>query len=320
MADNHKTKEPSWDKFMREKLQFIIKGEPIPPFVNQSEHITNLLNPNTQKQPTKSGFVDEIDEILQEINSEYAPSNEFNLDLDKCIILPRNKHGNYEYEDLIVSMHRLGYNKFIENLANYYGFEVYFPEKESNGYKYIGGVEWNNFLLLNSALGNMTLDLRQILDLKNLLTEGIFSKKKIYNGEGKQISKDILSDIYSEIFLKVYFDGNSSQKGEFIDNTYMSNKNGSIIYNSNHKLEKGVLTPQRIGIVEKYLKEPCFIDSENCTSIGLPVKEGRGLYYIPPINNSITCIVADAKYVTIDCSVPRKTKSYALGIRPARVR
>jgi len=85
-------------------------------------------------------------------------------------------------------------------------------------------------------------------------------------------------------------------------------------------LENGALIPQRIGIVEKYLKEPCFIDSESCTSAGLPIKEGWDLYYIPPVNDSVSCIIANENTVIIDCSVPRKTKDYAIGIRPAKVR
>lgn len=309
-------KEPAWDKFMRETLQFVIRGKNIPPPVSDLKSVVDLLKPeSTKKEPIKQGYVSEIDDVLEEINSAYAPTNEFNLDLDKCIILPGKKHENYRYEDLVVSMHKLGYSRSIENIANHYGFEVHFPSKESNECNYIGGVECGNFLLLNSALGNMTLNLRQLFDLKNLLTEGVFFKKKIYNGKGDQIFQYILKDIYSEIFLK-----RNPLRGEFIDNAYSSNINGSLIYSSNHRLENGALIPQRIGIVEKYLKEPCFIDSESCTSAGLPIKEGWDLYYIPPVNDSVSCIIANENTVIIDCSVPRKTKDYAIGIRPVRLR
>src|SRR3989344_3661208 len=309
-------KEPAWDKFMRETLQFVIRGENIPPPASDLKSVVDLLKPeSTKKEPIKQGYVSEIDDVLEEINSVYAHSNEFNLDLDKCIILPGKNHGNYKYEDLAVSMHKLGYSRFIENIANHYGFEVHFTAKESNGCNYIGGVEWGNFLLLNSALGNITLNWRQLLDLKILLEEGIFSKKKIYNGNEKQIPQETLNNVYSEIFLK-----GDPQRGEFIDNAYSSNSKGNFIYSSNHKFENGALIPQRIGVVEKYLKERCFIDSESCNNAGLPTREGGDLYYIPPSNDSVSCIIANENNIIIDCSVPRKTKDYAIGIRPVRLR
>ena len=92
---------------------------------------------------------------------------------EKRIILPTRTHGPYSYPDLVVDMNRLAYDATVEKAAKELGIKVKNTGKEQSGHDYIGNINWETALKLNQKLGNVTLNPRQFIDLRELLEAGI---------------------------------------------------------------------------------------------------------------------------------------------------
>src|SRR3989344_1285396 len=135
-----------------------------------------------------------VKESLTEILKQHYVKNR---SLDNYFLLPGKRHGNYEYNDLRVSMHRLSFpiDTMHGMATEALGFEVRETAREKNGNPYIGNIDREEALRLNLVLGNATFNLRQFFDFKEYLESG-----KVYDGNGKIIDRKIAESVWDEIF------------------------------------------------------------------------------------------------------------------------
>src|SRR3989344_3237898 len=110
------------------------------------------------------------------------------------ILLPGKTHEDYSYNDLLVSMYRLGMTTEVEEVANQLGYKLSNSAKENNGRDYIGNINWGQALKLNLHLGGSTLNPRQSADFLLLLKSG-----NAIDGTGNKISSSKLDEILDEI-------------------------------------------------------------------------------------------------------------------------
>ena len=244
-------------------------------------------------------------------------------DLENYIILQRKVHNFYEYPDMLVSMHRLGFNSDVEKAAKQLGSTLKDTAKEyeGKGPGYIGSIKWEQALKLNLLLGGETLSPRQFIDFKELLESG-----KAFDGKGVKVPNSRLVQILNEIRTV-----RDPYRAEWLDadfkvldkkeNIVSDPKKGRLYLLSRHIIQAGVLDPQYKADIEgKYLDSNSQIDEKSFNEYGLPTKKGNGFnYWSPPKdNNSVAWFYAYSVRAGLICyGLPDDSYS-GLGVRHAR--
>jgi len=236
------------------------------------------------------------------------------------ITLPGKTHGSYSYPDLLVAMHRLGYDADVERAARTLGLSLQNTTKEQNGSRYIGNINWEQALKLNLLLGNSTLNPRQFIDFKELLKKGL-KGTEVYDGKGAVIDSKILKMVHDEIFTV-----RDPFRGEWLDaNFEVIDVIDNIFHiNYDHKIANGVLKPQKSEPLENCLMEEKYVDLSSANRQGLPTRKSsifsRKIKYYHPQNQSIAKFYAHSDRVVLDARGDPAYPCSPVGVRAAKIK
>ncbi len=216
-------------------------------------------------------------------------------------------------------MTRLGYDSNVESAAKKLGIKVENTAQEYLASRYIGNINWEQALKLNQTLGNMTLNLRQFIDFKELLEKGrkteIGKNSGVYFADGHPVHQNRLSIIYEEIC-----EVRSPWRSEWLDAKFnVEPQTSSSFISYDHRLQSdGTLKPEvNMEKLENHVKDNCWIDESSFNKQGLPTKKSskQNLYYWGPSNNSVAGFVANSDRAYLYCCrIPSNSYS-ALGVR-----
>jgi hypothetical protein len=224
------------------------------------------------------------------------------------ILLPGKTHGNYNYNDLLVSMYRLGMNPEVEQIAGKLGYSLSNSATEKNGRKYIGNINWVQALKLNLSLGGKTLNLRQFADFLILLKSG-----DAVDGNGRKINKNKLDDVLYEI-LGI----RETYRAEWLDADFKYINEKLWLYSEHYLDSNGVLTPNYKNLLDSCLMTKG--DKINLSSMnvqGMPIEKGNDFYYWCPDkdNKSFARCGADSGGSNLNCSWGPCGSNSSLGVR-----
>jgi len=204
------------------------------------------------------------------------------------ILLPGKTHRNYTYQDLLVSMYRLGISPEVEQAAQSLDFQVENTAKEQNHRDYIGNINWNQALTLNLSLKGLTLNLRQFADFLLLLKSG-----NAVNGRGERVLESKLAEILNEIvevkepwrseWLDAdfkYLDSNKKPVAE--------NQTGEPYIYHTHELKNGILVPKYREKLESCLMKEGFVALQTMNKQGLPTEQGSDFRYCMPRKGNVS--------------------------------
>jgi len=244
-----------------------------------------------------------------------APKTDTNISLttnlsnpEDYILLPGKTHEDYSYNDLLVSMYRLGMTTEVEEVANQLGYKLSNSAKENNGRDYIGNINWGQALKLNLHLGGSTLNPRQSADFLLLLKSG-----NAIDGTGNKISSSKLDEILDEImsvrdpYRAEWFDADFKYIDEklwlYSEHTLDSNKN--LTPNYKKKLESCLITKG-----DK-------INLSTMNSQGMPTENGNDFFYWCPDkdNNFVAWFYADSDGSGLGCCGGPSSSVASLGVR-----
>ena len=225
------------------------------------------------------------------------------------IILDGTRHPRHQYPDLFVSIHRLGYDSEVEEAAKRLNLSLGNTAKEHDGTGYIGNINHEQALNINTAIGGFTLPLLYFADMLYQLIETIKRKRDTYNGNGNTIHPRILEDMFDEITEE-----RIPWRGEHLDAEFGEN---TITY---HKFVGGKF----IKVTEKL--EDCLMRDKaidlkgwigNPTSQGLPRKNCKagGLNYWCPVEGRVARFVAGSGRADLDCDWNPQNSFAELGVR-----
>ena len=229
---------------------------------------------------------------------------------ESYLILPGNLR-NDQYPDLLVSLNRLGYDDEVKRTAKRLNLNL-----QNNGQGFIGNINHEQALSLNSNPDDFTLAPRYFADFLWLLLQGSQGKIKVHYANGREIDQSKL-----ETYLKEIVEVRNPYRAEWLDGKFEDN---IIIYNkvTNNGLEKvteqldnDTLMESKIpGIdLESWLKNP--------TIQGLPrknTKEGD-LYYWKPIKESVARFSASSNGADLNCVRSPSYSDAGLGVRRAKI-
>ena len=245
-------------------------------------------------------------------------------DPENYITLEGKTHGTgadaYEYPDMLVAMHRLGFNQDVGKAAEQLGISVGNTAKEysGSGPDYIGNIKWKQALMLNLTLNGETLSPRQFIDFLKLLESG-----KAFDGEGNKIRESRLSQILEEIVAV-----RKPWRAEWLDADFKIfnaqgkiAKEGELYLLTKHIIQGSELIPQyRANIEGKYLNSNSQIDKNSFNEYGLAVRAGTDFYqwYPRTDNNSVAGFGAYSVRAVLNCDWGPDYSFASLGVRLAR--
>ena len=240
-----------------------------------------------------------------------------NIDNPKnWLILEGRTHGSYGYNDLLVSIHRLGYNPSVETAAKTLNLSFKDSAKEEHtSIPYIGDIKWESAVKLNLAIGNQTLDLRQGMDLISDLRNASRNKKNLYNGKGEKVDSRVLEVLYNEIWGK-----RDPWRAEWLDTRFVEEQ-GTLYVEHGHTLDaSGNLVYVHKEPLEECLKSNNYFSIRSINRQGLPTKtSSKDTYYFgDPSNGSVARFVADSGRAGLVCDWYPQDADAGLGVRPVR--
>nr|MBI4156355.1 hypothetical protein [Candidatus Woesearchaeota archaeon] len=248
-----------------------------------------------------------VKESLTEMLRQHYIENRL---LPNYFLLPGRRHGKYEYFDLRVSMHRLGFpiDTMYDLATKALGFRVENTAQEKNGTSYIGNIDYGEALRLNLALGNLTLNLRQFFDFKEYL-----ESEKVYDGNGKIVDNRKVESVWNEIFEK-----RNPWRGEHIDARF-ENKNGIWYMHRDHRrLVNGILAASYSEPLEEGLMEDDKISDVHINEQGMPVRK-HSFNYWHPRNDSVARFWAGSGRVGLYCDGNPQDSNSGLGVRAVEI-
>ena len=205
---------------------------------------------------------------------------------EKYIILEGRTHGNYTYQDLLVSM-----------------------EKSHLG------ETWDNCYEALQQEEQFMLPIREFVDFINLLKSG-----RAFDGNGRTINTKTLTQILNEII-----EVRNPWRSEMLGNKF-KDVNGVLHIEHNHRFVNGQLQSLNTEPLEQYLmqdKTPGIsLDHwlSNANSQGLPIPNTNNgdLYYWHPRDNSVARFGSDSGWAGLNCVGGPGDSCPALGVRGAR--
>jgi len=219
--------------------------------------------------------------------------------------------GKGKYPDFYVSMYRLGYDKNVGKVANELDFNVENTAEEGNGFGYVGNINHNQALTLNTKLGGFTLPTLYFADMLYQLIETIKGNRKTYDGDKKEIDSKKIELFYDEITgVRGPWRGEHLD-GEFGDNTITYHKfvNGKF-QKVTEELEDCLMQDKLPGIdLEDWVKNP--------NSQGLPRKEAKkgSSYHGFPRDGAAAWFSADSVWAGLSCDGGPRVSYAGLGVR-----
>ncbi len=236
------------------------------------------------------------------------------LDTRNWIKVPyESTDGKYS---LIFDSARLSCNSAVEKAAKSLEIKCQNTSEDSLGRDFIGNINQNYSLMLNSALGNKTWSFREFVDSLRLLYQCARGNIKAYHASGKPLDSGFAGKIFGDIVV-----AKAPLRGEWLDAKFDN------YFNYNHKPNAdGKLVPQN---TESFDKESLMKDRKisllawinlDYTEQGFPsenVKEGDFHFYYPRKDKG-TRVVANSALSYISCGWYPHIRSPDLGLRAVR--
>ena len=217
--------------------------------------------------------------------------------------------GKSKYPNLFVSMHRLGFNREVEKASKRFNLSLKNTAKEQDGTNYIGDINHEQALNINTKLNGLTLPPLYFADLLYQLIETIKGKRKTYDGNRKEISSEQLNSFYNEItevrapwrgeHLHAEFGKNTITYHKFVDGKFVE---------VTEELED-CLMQDRLIDMNDWLRNP--------TSQGLPrkkCKEGKLSYWFPR-EGAVARFFANSDWAGLDCFRDPRDSGAEFGVR-----
>jgi len=236
---------------------------------------------------------------------------------ENWILLNGRQHGSYQYDNLVVCMHRLGYSPDVERVAQSLGLSLQDTGEEKDGTKYIGNVNWDEAMRVNLSLGNMTLTPRQGLDLLIDVKKGISGKrkKKLYDGRGNVIGEEKLRILYDEIvgvrepWRAEWLDAKFDEIGSGLQISY-----GHVL-DGNKQLKTGA-----VEALEDCLMEGNYMSIPTANRQGMATKavNKSELYFGYPVDGTVARFIAYSDWAYLDCYGGPDVRNASLGVRAVR--
>lgn len=230
------------------------------------------------------------------------------------LFLKGRSHGVYSYPDLVVSMHRLGYDAEVGRVAESLGFHVGNTGQEQDGTAYIGSIRWEEALKLNLTLGNFTLNPRQGLDLLIDVKKGISGERKLYDALGNKVGADRLRVLYNEIV-----EVRSPRRSEWLDARFGIDDGKSVIF-YNHVLDaQRKLKPRIIDDLLPCLQGDDYFNLDKANGQGLATSPGNGeMTFWCPADGAVAGFDAGSDWAGLDCNWNPNHRYDSLGVRAVR--
>ena len=252
------------------------------------------------KEETKTPEINKIKEEPIVVQANFA--------LEDFILLKGKTHGPYSYQDLLVSMYRLGMSPEAEQVASRFGYQLANTAKESNGRNYIGNINWKQALSLNLDLGGLTLNPRQFADFLLLLKSG-----NAVDGTGRRVERGKLDEILDEIITV-----RDPYRAEWLDADFRY-QNKKLLFYSEHILDAN----RNFEASYKRELESCLmvkgsrINLGTMNNQGMPVEEGNDFHYWCPDkdNKSVAWFGADSDRAGLSCCGSPTFTVPSLGVR-----
>ncbi len=260
------------------------------------------------------GSIKEAKTSFKKTKAEPNASGNVN-DPDQWMLLEGRQHDNYSYNDLLVSMHRLGYNSEVEKAAKEIGIQVKNTSEEKDKTPYIGNINWEEAIKLNLTLGNITLSPRQGMDLMLDLRKAIKGSKKIYDGKGNEIDTPKLKIVYNEIWAK-----RDPWRGEWLDAKFRTS-GGDLGMLSLHAISGNKIVPHYVMALEDHVREDSYVSLTRINNQGLPTVANENVtplfFYYPKIE-AVAWFVADSDRADLSCDRVPSGRYDGLGVRAVR--
>ena len=244
------------------------------------------------------------------ITSSIRPSPRSNS--ESYIILPAGRYGKHDYPDVEIAMTRLAYSPEVEKIAKAKKLTL-----QNNNQGYVGNINHAQAVMLPRELGGTALSIVLFKEFLKLLQAGI-NGKVVYNGEGNQIPKNQINDVYNSITqvkdpLRIeWLDSKFEEQGEKMHIIYPIFKGKAWEY-VKEPLEECLMQDKTAGIDINYWLN-------NATSQGLPPKNSAtgSLYYWYPRNGAVARFGADSDRAGLYCDWGPADHGASLGVRVAR--
>ncbi|MBI2148554.1 hypothetical protein HYU23_02645 [Candidatus Woesearchaeota archaeon] len=181
---------------------------------------------------------------------------------------------------------------------------------------YIGNIKWEDAIRLNLLSGYRTANIRQFMDFRLLLEQGVREGKEVFDGNGSKIDQNRVLGIYSDLQAQ-----QEPYRGEFLDAYFVSGREGRLCINYSSRLEEGVVLGKS-ELLDECLMESGFVDISSLNRQGLPTEKAisSNVIYHYPRNDSITGFGAGSVRVSLVCGGNPRDTNAGLGIRPVIVR
>ncbi len=234
-------------------------------------------------------------------------------DPENYILLPQTN----EHPDLLIAKNRLSYGTEVEQAATELGLTL-----QNNSQNYIGNINWEHALKLNTELGNFTLNPKLFAEFLKLLKSG-----KAFDGTKNKVDSRELETILNEII-----EVRNPWRAEWLDNKY--SKQGGVLgigsklsvtyhkFDSSGKLIEVTEALDSDTLMENKTPGISLEDwINNPTSHGLPksnVKNGN-LYYWYPVDGRVARFGAGAGRAYLGCVGGPDDSDGVLGVRGAKI-
>lgn len=235
---------------------------------------------------------------------------------ENWILLEGRQHDTYQYGNLFVCMHSLGYDANVEKAARDLGLNVANTAKEKDGTDYIGSINWEDALKLNLALGNTTLTPRQGMDLMYDLRQGFVGRKKIYDAKGKELDKKIVRKMFDEIWGV-----REPWRAEWLDARFVEDGGMKMLYG--HELDvNSNLNPQYNEPLEDCLTEDNLVNVRSANRQGMFTKSSdKGdFYFYYPRDGAVARFDAFSDGALLCCDRNPSDRITSLGVRAVRAK
>jgi len=231
------------------------------------------------------------------------------------IFLPAKSHGSYSYSNTWVAKKRLGFDKDVEKVAKKLNLTVQNTAKEKDGHDYMGSINNKQSLDINEALGNITLNQRQYIDLFLLLKSG-----NVLDGNTARVSKSDIESMLDEMLGK-----RDPWRGEWASNRFRD-VGGTL--NIIYPIFKGGKWQEAIEPLEHYVKENCYVDLASFNKQGMPTRKsaqqeykfGENIYFWYPSDGTVAGFGADSDRAGLGCGGGPSFSLESLGVRVARAK
>lgn len=239
------------------------------------------------------------------------------------IVMPADfVDGKYGQSDLRISPARVSDSPAIREVGKTLGLKLRNTAKDSLRRGFVGNINWEEAMKINTLSGKSSLSLDTAADFANLLYQGMNGNIDVYDARGSKLSNDYLQGVFEDMFAV-----KSPWRSEWFDASFKF-RDGKLYLEKNHVMEGENLVPGSTEVLSWGLRQSKTpgIDLaswiSNPTKQGFPrkdVKEGS-LYYWAPMkdNNSVAGFIADSDRVDLVCNWDPSYRNSDLGVRAVR--